>query len=47
MPLVESGRLDPSVLLSHRMGLSEGVEASALNASRKDGVNKVILDPSR
>jgi len=47
MPLVESGRLDPSVVVSHRMGLSEGVEAYALYASREDGVNKVILDPSR
>lgn len=47
MPLVESGRLDPTLVVSHRMGLSEGVEAYRMFAAREPGVNKVLLDPSR
>lgn len=47
IPLVASGRLAPERVFSHRMGLSEGSEAYRLFASRRDGVLKVLLDPSR
>ena len=47
LPLVASGRMDPEMVITHRMGLSEGVEAYALFASRDDGVNKIVLDPTR
>jgi len=47
IPLVQSGRIDPTLAISHRMGLSEGAEAYRLFASREDGIRKVILDPSR
>jgi len=47
LPLVESGRIDPSGTISHRMPLSEGAEAYRLFAAREDGVRKVVFDPTR
>ena len=47
MPLVTSGRLDPAMVITHRMGLTEGADAYALFASRDHGVTKVVLDPGR
>lgn len=47
MRLVESGRIDPSVVVTHRFGLSEGPAAYELFASRAGGVGKVVLDPTR
>jgi threonine dehydrogenase-like Zn-dependent dehydrogenase len=45
-----SGRLSgPSIaqINTHRMGLSEGPEAYAFFDERRDGVLKIVLDPSR
>jgi 2-desacetyl-2-hydroxyethyl bacteriochlorophyllide A dehydrogenase len=47
VPLVASGRLAPERVFTHRLGLSEGAEAYRLFAERRDGVLKVLLDPSR
>jgi alcohol dehydrogenase len=47
LPLVTSGRLRPSEVVTHRLGLSEGSAAYELFASRADGVGKVVLDPRR
>ncbi len=47
LPLVESGRIDPSVVVTHRMGLSEGAEAYRQFAAREGDVLKVVLDPAR
>lgn len=47
IPLVQSGRIDPAINVSHRFGLSEGAEAYRLFAAREDDVRKVLLDPSR
>ena len=47
VPLVASGRIDPSRIISHRMALSDGAEAYRLFASRKDDVRKVNPYPSR
>ena len=47
IPLVASGRLHPEVVFSHRMGLSEGVEAYRAFDARENGVMKILLDPSR
>lgn len=47
LPLVASGRLDPSVVVTHHLPLSEGPEAYRLFADRLEGVGKVVLDPSR
>ncbi len=46
VPLVAEGRIRPEFVFSHRMGLSEGTQAYDLFASRRDGVLKVLLDPS-
>lgn len=46
IPLVASGRLAPERVFTHRMALSEGSEAYRLFAERRDGVIKVLLDPS-
>jgi DNA polymerase-3 subunit gamma/tau len=47
VPLVQSGRLRPESVFTHRMPLSHGPEAYALFDSRRDGVMKILLDPTR
>lgn len=46
VPLLQSGRLRPESVFSHEMPLSKGSEAYALFDARRDGVMKVMLDPS-
>jgi len=46
LPLVASGRLHPEDVFTHRMGLSQAAEAYDLFESRRDGVLKVLLDPT-
>ena len=46
-PLVSSGRLKPELLISHRVGLSQGVESFRQFANRDPGVLKIVMDPSR
>ncbi len=45
LALTAAGRLQPEVVVSHRLNLSEGPEAYRLYDSREDGVSKVVLDP--
>jgi len=45
IPLVRSGRIDPTRLISHRMPLSEGAEAYELFDRKLDGCLKVALIP--
>jgi len=45
LPLVQSGRLDPTLLISHRLPLSEGRRAYDLFDKRADGCVKVALIP--
>lgn len=45
-PLVESGRLTPEDVFTHRFGLSDAAEGYRLFDAREDGVLKVLLDPS-
>lgn len=47
MRLTEAGRIDPAVVVTHTMGLSEGTSAYAQFAARAEGVGKVVLDTSR
>lgn len=47
LALVESGRLDPSWLVTHRIPLDEGPAAYALLAGRAGGMGKVVLDPAK
>ncbi len=44
-PLLESGRIDPSPVLTHDLPLSEGTEGYAVMASRQEGSVKVALSP--
>jgi alcohol dehydrogenase len=46
-PLVESGRLKPEEVFTHRLGLSEAAEGYRVFDAREDGVLKVLLDPTR
>jgi threonine dehydrogenase-like Zn-dependent dehydrogenase len=46
LPLVAEGRLRPEFVFTHRLGLSEGAAAYELFAARRDGVLKVMLDPT-
>ncbi len=45
-PLVQSGRLKPEEVFTHRLGLSDAAEAYRIFDAREDGVLKVLLDPA-
>jgi 2-desacetyl-2-hydroxyethyl bacteriochlorophyllide A dehydrogenase len=47
VPLVQAGRLRPESVFTHRLPLSQGPDAYALFDSRRDGVMKILLDPTR
>ena len=46
VPLIESGRLHPEDVFTHRLPLSAAAEAYRIFDSRTDGVLKVLLDPA-
>ena len=46
VPLLAEGRLRPDSVFTHQLGLGQGAEAYALFDDRRDGVLKVMLDPS-
>jgi threonine dehydrogenase-like Zn-dependent dehydrogenase len=43
LPLIERGRLDPTVIISHRLPLSEGPHGYDVFAGHKENVLKVVL----
>ena len=45
MPLIEQGRLDPTVIISHRLPLSEGPHGYEIFAGHKENALKVVLQP--
>jgi threonine dehydrogenase-like Zn-dependent dehydrogenase len=45
LPLIESGRLDPTILISHHLPLAEGKRAYEMFDQRIDGCLKVALTP--
>jgi threonine dehydrogenase-like Zn-dependent dehydrogenase len=45
MSIVQSGRFDPTPLLTHRFSLDQIVEAYDLFGARRDGVLKVVIKP--
>jgi threonine dehydrogenase-like Zn-dependent dehydrogenase len=45
LPLIRSGKLDPTALITHRLPLSEGTRAYRLFEGRSDGCVKVALTP--
>lgn len=46
LPVVASGRIAPQDVITHRMPLSEVIEAYRIFDAREDGVLKVLLDPT-
>jgi threonine dehydrogenase-like Zn-dependent dehydrogenase len=45
-PLLESGRLQPAPVFTHRLGLSQAPEAYRIFDNHEDSVLKVLLDPT-
>lgn len=45
LPLIEQGRLDPTVIISHRLPLSDGPRGYDVFANHKENVLKVVLQP--
>lgn len=45
IPLLQSGRLKPEHVISHRLPLSDGTRAYALFDKREDGALKMVLTP--
>ena len=45
MPLIESGRLDPTEIITHRMALDDGVKGYEIFDAHEDDVLKVVLTP--
>lgn len=46
LALVQTGRLRPRALITHRLALRDGAEAYRLFAQRRDGCLKIVLDPA-
>jgi threonine dehydrogenase-like Zn-dependent dehydrogenase len=46
LPLLESGRLQPAPVFTHRLGLSKAPDAYRIFDNHEDGVLKVLLDPT-
>lgn len=45
LPLIESGRLDPTEIVSHRLPLADGVRGYEIFDKHEDGALKVVLQP--
>ena len=45
LPLIEEGRIDPTVIISHRLPLSDGPRGYDVFAGHKENVLKVVLQP--
>ena len=45
MDLIEEGAIDPSFLITHRIGLEEGPEAYKTFRDKQDGCVKVVMKP--
>jgi threonine dehydrogenase-like Zn-dependent dehydrogenase len=46
MKRIEDGEIDPSFLITHRIGLEEGPAAYKTFRDKKDGCIKVVLRPN-
>ena len=45
MRLIEQGRIDPTVIISHRLPLSDGARGYEIFAEHKERALKVVLTP--
>jgi threonine dehydrogenase-like Zn-dependent dehydrogenase len=43
---IEEGKVDPSVIITHRIPLSQAPDAYAMFTEKRDGCIKVVLDPA-
>ena len=46
LKLIEDGKIDPSVVISHRVPLSKAADAYPMFVEKKDQCIKVVLDPA-
>ena len=46
MDLIEQGAIDPSFLITHRIGLEEGPDAYKTFRDKADGCVKVVIRPN-
>jgi len=46
MKLIQDGKIDPSFLITHRIGLEEGPEAYKTFRDKQDGCVKVVIRPN-
>ncbi|MGB7291494.1 MAG: hypothetical protein WBD99_04920 [Thermodesulfobacteriota bacterium] len=46
MPLVEGGKLNPTLVITHRLGLDQVSKGYDLMDQRKEGAIKVVFSPS-
>lgn len=44
---IEQGRIEPTFLVTHKVGLSEAADAYEMFKEHRDGCVKVVMDPSR
>jgi threonine dehydrogenase-like Zn-dependent dehydrogenase len=44
---VERGHIDPSFLISHRIGIDQAPEMYSKWQKKEDGVTKIVIDPWR
>ncbi len=42
---VEEGKIDPSFMISHRIGIEQAPQAFAMWANKEDAVTKIVIDP--
>jgi threonine dehydrogenase-like Zn-dependent dehydrogenase len=45
LEMIETGALDPSVVVTHRMGLTEAVDGYKMFLEKREGVMKILLKP--
>lgn len=45
LEIIESGQIDPSFVVTHRLGLEDGPQAYKTFRDKEDGCIKVVLKP--
>ncbi len=44
---IEDGKIDPSFMISHRIGIEDVPQMYKTWRDKKDGVTKIVIDPFR
>ena len=45
MQLIENGKIDPSLIITHKMSLDEAPHGYDIFRNKKDGCVKVVMNP--